>query len=87
MRKGAVLAAGTIQTLGTPVFDLVSGEVLRASADAPLIIPENAVVVPVARAVNKGKGREWRLSLYAAVIDKYRDEKTDLSATLEEFLS
>ncbi|MGP8253085.1 MAG: 2,3,4,5-tetrahydropyridine-2,6-dicarboxylate N-succinyltransferase [Terracidiphilus sp.] len=86
VRKGAVLAAGTILTRGTPVFDLVSGDVLRASADAPLIIPENAVVVPGARAVTKGKGQEWGLSLYAAVIVKYRDEKTDLSATLEDLL-
>jgi 2,3,4,5-tetrahydropyridine-2-carboxylate N-succinyltransferase len=86
VRKGAVLAAGTILTRGTPVFDLVSGEVLRASADAPLIVPENAVVVPGARAVTRGKGQEWGLSLYAAVIVKYRDEKTDLSATLEDLL-
>jgi 2,3,4,5-tetrahydropyridine-2-carboxylate N-succinyltransferase len=86
VRKGAVLAAGTILTRGTPVFDLVSGAVLRASADAPLIVPENAVVVPGARAVTRGKGQEWGLSLYAAVIVKYRDEKTDLSATLEDLL-
>ena len=86
VRKGAVLAAGTILTRGTPVLDLVSGDVLRASADMPLIIPENAVVVPGARAVTKGKGQEWGLSLYAAVIVKYRDEKTDLSATLEDLL-
>jgi 2,3,4,5-tetrahydropyridine-2,6-dicarboxylate N-succinyltransferase len=86
VRKGAVLATGTILTRGTPVFDLVSGDVLRGSADAPLIIPENAVVVPGSRAVTKGKGQEWGLSLYAAVIVKYRDEKTDLSATLEDLL-
>jgi 2,3,4,5-tetrahydropyridine-2-carboxylate N-succinyltransferase len=86
VRKGAVLAAGTILTRGTPVFDLVRGEVLRASADAPLIVPENAVVVPGSRAVNRGKGQEWGLSLYAAIIVKYRDEKTGLSATLEDLL-
>ena len=86
VRKGAVLAAGTILTRGTPVFDLVNGEVLRASTEMPLIIPENAVVVPGSRAVTKGKGQEWGLSLYAAVIVKYRDEKTDLSATLEDLL-
>jgi 2,3,4,5-tetrahydropyridine-2,6-dicarboxylate N-succinyltransferase len=86
VRKGAVLAAGTILTRGTPVFNLVSGEVLRATAEAPLIIPENAVVVPGSRAVTKGKGQEWGLSLYAAVIVKYRDDKTDLSATLEDLL-
>jgi 2,3,4,5-tetrahydropyridine-2,6-dicarboxylate N-succinyltransferase len=86
VRKSAVLAAGTILTRGTPVFDLVKGDVLRSSADSPLIIPEDAVVVPGARAVNKGKGQEWGLSLYAAVIVKYRDDKTDLSASLEDLL-
>ena len=90
VRKGAVLAAGTILTRGTPVFDLVKGEVLRATGDLPLIIPENAVVVPGSRAGSKGKGHPnseaWGLSLYAPVIVKYRDEKTDLSTTLEDLL-
>ena len=90
VRKGAVLAAGTILTRGTPLFDLVNGSVLRASADLPLIVPENAVVVPGARAVSKGKGHlqseAWGLSLYAPVIVKYRDDKTDLSTTLEDLL-
>jgi 2,3,4,5-tetrahydropyridine-2-carboxylate N-succinyltransferase len=90
VRKGAVLAAGVILTRGTPVFDLVNGEVLRARGELPLIIPENAVVVPGSRAVSKGKGhqwsQEWGLSLYAPVIVKYRDEKTDLSTTLEDLL-
>jgi len=86
VRKGAVLAAGTILTRGTPVFDLVNGTILRASDDLPLIIPENAVVVPGSRAVSKGKGQEWGLSLYAPVIVKYRDEKTSLSTTLEDLL-
>jgi 2,3,4,5-tetrahydropyridine-2-carboxylate N-succinyltransferase len=90
VRKGAVLAAGTILTRGTPVFDLAKGEVLRATLDLPLIIPENAVVVPGSRAVSKGKGHPnseaWGLSLYAPVIVKYRDEKTDLSTTLEDLL-
>ncbi|HUB00628.1 MAG TPA: 2,3,4,5-tetrahydropyridine-2,6-dicarboxylate N-succinyltransferase [Terracidiphilus sp.] len=86
VRRRAVLAAGTILTRGTPVFDLVQGETLRATAETPLVIPEDAVVVPGARAVNKGMGREWGLSLYAAVIVKYRDEKTDLSAALEDLL-
>jgi 2,3,4,5-tetrahydropyridine-2-carboxylate N-succinyltransferase len=86
VRKGAVLAAGTILTRGTPVFNLVSGEVLRATEEMPLIVPENAVVVPGSRAVTKGKGQEWGLSLYAAVIVKYRDDKTSLSTTLEDLL-
>ncbi len=90
VRSGAVLAAGTILTRGTPVFDLVKGEVLRASEDAPLVIPSNAVVVPGSRAVNKAKShphsQTWELSLYAPVIVKYRDDKTSLSTTLEDLL-
>jgi 2,3,4,5-tetrahydropyridine-2-carboxylate N-succinyltransferase len=86
VRKGAVLAAGTILTRGTPVFDLVKGDVLRATPETPLIIPEGAVVVPGSRAVTRGKGAEWGLSLYAPVIVKYRDEKTDLSTALEDLL-
>jgi 2,3,4,5-tetrahydropyridine-2,6-dicarboxylate N-succinyltransferase len=86
VRSGAVLAAGTILTRGTPVYDLVSGNVLRATDDAPLIIPENAVVVPGSRGVKKGKGQEWGLSLYCPVIVKYRDDKTNLSTTLEDLL-
>ena len=90
VRAGAVLAAGTILTRGTPVFDLVKGEVLRATEETPLIIPSNAVVVPGSRAVNKSKGhpvsQEWGLSLYAPVIVKYRDDKTSLSTALEDLL-
>jgi 2,3,4,5-tetrahydropyridine-2-carboxylate N-succinyltransferase len=90
LRAGAVLAAGTILTRGTPVFDLVNGTILRATPDLPLIIPQNAVVVPGSRAIAKGKGhemsQEWGLSLYAPVIVKYRDERTDLSTALEDLL-
>ncbi len=86
VRSGAVLAAGTILTRGTPVYNLVSGEVLRANDDTPLIIPRDAVVVPGSRAVTKGKGQEWGLSVYAPVIVKYRDDKTSLSTALEELL-
>jgi 2,3,4,5-tetrahydropyridine-2,6-dicarboxylate N-succinyltransferase len=86
VRKRAVLAAGTVLTRGTPVYDLVRGEVYKATADMPLIIPEGAVVVPGSRGVSKGKGAEWGLSVYAPVIVKYRDEKTELSLVLEDVL-
>ncbi len=86
VRARAVLGAGTILTRSTPLYDLVRGEVYRAEADRPLIVPENAVVVPGARAVTRGKAAEWGLSLYAPVIVKYRDEKTDRGAALEELL-
>jgi 2,3,4,5-tetrahydropyridine-2-carboxylate N-succinyltransferase len=86
VRKRAVLAAGTVLTRGTPVYDLVRGEVYKATAEMPLVIPEGAVVVPGSRVVNKGKGQEWGLSISAPVIVKYRDEKTELSLVLEDIL-
>lgn len=86
VRRRAVLAAGTVLTRGTPIFDLVKGEIYRATAESPLIVPEGAVVVPGSRQVTKGKGAEWGLSVAAPVIVKYRDEKTDLSLALEDLL-
>jgi len=86
VRARAVLGAGTILTRSTPLYDLVRGEVYRATAEQPLTVPENAVVVPGSRAVSKGKGAEWNLSLYTPVIVKYRDEKTDRGVELEEWL-
>jgi 2,3,4,5-tetrahydropyridine-2-carboxylate N-succinyltransferase len=86
VRARAVLGAGTILTRSTPLYDTVRGEVYRATPDAPLQIPENAVVVPGSRAVSKGKGAEWNLSLYTPVIVKYRDEKTDRGIELEDLL-
>jgi 2,3,4,5-tetrahydropyridine-2,6-dicarboxylate N-succinyltransferase len=82
----AVLGSGTILTRSTPLYDVVHGQIYRATADEPLRVPENAVVVPGSRAVTKGRGSEWGLSLYTPVIVKYRDEKTDRSAALEEAL-
>jgi 2,3,4,5-tetrahydropyridine-2-carboxylate N-succinyltransferase len=86
VRRRAVLAAGTILTRGTPVYDVVKGEILKATAETPLTIPEGAVVVPGSRAVTGGYGKQMGLSVYTPVIVKYRDEKTDLSTTLEEVL-
>lgn len=86
VRARAVLAAGTVLTRGTPVFDLPNNTVLRASADTPLIIPAGAVVVPGSRAIQSGPGKELGVSLYTPIIVKYRDEKTDLSTALEDLL-
>jgi len=86
VRAGAVLGAGTILTRSTPLYDLVRGEVYRTSPERPTEVPENAVVVPGSRAVRKGKGAEWSLSLYTPVIVKYRDEKTERGIELEDWL-
>ena len=91
VRQRAVLAAGTILTRGTPVYDIVRGKVLKADAGQPLIIPEGAVVVPGSRSIKAGTSAgdyaaKWGLSLYTPVIVKYRDEKTKLSSALEDLL-
>jgi 2,3,4,5-tetrahydropyridine-2-carboxylate N-succinyltransferase len=86
VRCGAVLAAGVILTRSTPLYDIVREQVIRSAPGEPLVVPENAVVVPGARAIAKGKAAEWGLSLYTPVIVKYRDEKTQGSVELEDLL-
>ena len=86
VRERTVLASGVILTGSTPVYDLVKGEIYQRTADGPLEIPAGAVVVPGARAVTNERGRDWGLSLYAAIIVKYRDEKTDTAVRLEDYL-
>ena len=71
---------------GTVVFDLVHDRTYRREADRPLEIPAGAVVVPGTRPVRSGPGAAAGLSLYAPVIVKYRDEKTDTAARLEDLL-
>lgn len=86
VKKRAVLGTGVILNRSTPVYDLVTGSVHRATDDVPLVIPEGAVVISGSRAVTQGIGKEWGISMYTPLIVKYRDEKTDAKVQLEEFL-
>jgi 2,3,4,5-tetrahydropyridine-2-carboxylate N-succinyltransferase len=86
VRARAVLASGVILTRSTPVFDLVNETVIKSDGDRPLEIPTGAVVVQGSRQITSGFGKENGLSLYAPVIVKYRDEKTDASTKLEDYL-
>jgi 2,3,4,5-tetrahydropyridine-2-carboxylate N-succinyltransferase len=86
IKERAVLGSGVILTRSTPVYDLVHERVLAASDHEPLVIPEGAVVVAGSRAVTKGVGKQWGLSLYTPVIVKYRDAKTDARVQIEELL-
>lgn len=86
VRRRAVLAAGTILTRSTPIYDLVKETIHRAPEDGPLVVPEEAVVVPGSRAVARGAGKDWGLSLYTPVIVKYRDAGTDDRVKLEDWL-
>jgi 2,3,4,5-tetrahydropyridine-2-carboxylate N-succinyltransferase len=86
VKTRAVLASGTIVTGSTPVYDLPNGRIIKPDPGQPLVIPEGAVVVPGARSVTVGAGREWGLSLATPVIVKYRDEKTDARTELERWI-
>jgi 2,3,4,5-tetrahydropyridine-2-carboxylate N-succinyltransferase len=86
IKRRAVLASGTIITGSTPVYDLPNSRIIKPEAGQPLVIPEGAVVVPGARAVTVGSGREWGLSLATPVIVKYRDDRTDTRTELETWI-
>ena len=86
IKERAVIAAGTVLTGSTPVYDLVNSCIIKPKAGQPLVIPAGAVVVPGARAVTVGKGAEWGLSLATPVIVKYRDGRTDTRTELEAWI-
>ena len=86
VRRRAVIAAGTVLTGSTPVYDLPRQRLIKASPGMPTVIPEGAVVVPGARAVTAAVGREWGLSLATPVIVKYRDDRTDTKTELEAWI-
>ena len=86
VKTRAVIAAGTVLTGSTPVYDLPRGKVIRPEAGQPLVVPEGAVVVPGARTVTVGAGRDWGLSLATPVIVKYRDDRTDTRTELESWI-
>ncbi len=86
LKRRVVLAAGTVITGSTPVYDLPNERLIQAAPGEPLIVPEGAVVVPGTRPIASGRGREWGLSLATPIIVKYRDEKTSARTALESWI-
>lgn len=86
VRERAVLASGVILTRATPVFDLPNERIIKSAEGKSLEIPAGAVVVQGSRAVSNRFGKENGLSIYCPIIVKYRDEKTDASTRLEDYL-
>jgi 2,3,4,5-tetrahydropyridine-2-carboxylate N-succinyltransferase len=86
VRRRAVLAAGTIITGSTPIYDLVRERILAPEPGTPVVVPEGAVVVPGSRRVTRGPGEAWGISLATPVIVKYRDERTDRRVELEPWI-
>jgi 2,3,4,5-tetrahydropyridine-2-carboxylate N-succinyltransferase len=83
VKRRAVLGSGVILNGSTAVYDLVREQIYAAANGSPLVIPEEAVVVPGSRAISHPAGQRWSLSLYTPVIVKYRDAKTNERVQLE----
>jgi 2,3,4,5-tetrahydropyridine-2-carboxylate N-succinyltransferase len=86
VKSRAVIAAGTILTGSTPLYDLVNSRILHADAGQPLIVPSGAVVVPGTRPITSGQGLNWGLAVNTPIIVKYRDERTDARTALEQWI-
>ena len=86
VRKRAVFGSGVIVTASTKIYDLVNERIIKSEPGIPLEIPEGAVLIPGARAVNTPFGLEHKLSIASPMIIKYRDDKTDAKTALEEAL-
>jgi 2,3,4,5-tetrahydropyridine-2,6-dicarboxylate N-succinyltransferase len=86
VRRRAVLGTGTILNRSIPVYDLVKDAVYTATEIEPLVIPEQAIVVPGSRAVSHPLGKKYGLGLQAAIIVKYRDSNTEARIRLEDLL-
>ena len=82
----AVVAAGVILTGTSRLYDLVREQVLVGTLEEPLVVPAGAVVAPGVRGVTGGFAAANGLALSAAIIVKYRDERTDARVALEEAL-
>jgi 2,3,4,5-tetrahydropyridine-2-carboxylate N-succinyltransferase len=86
VKRRAVIGAGVLLTASMPVYDLVKGAIYRRTPDAPLTIPEGAVVVQGSRHVDQPFARQHQIAIYTPVIIKYRNEDTDAATVLEESL-
>jgi 2,3,4,5-tetrahydropyridine-2-carboxylate N-succinyltransferase len=86
LRKRAVLGSGVILTASTRVYDIVNEKIISSTDDTPLEIPENAVVVPGSRNLKGSFAENNGLSIYAPLIVKYRDAKTDAKTALNQVL-
>jgi 2,3,4,5-tetrahydropyridine-2-carboxylate N-succinyltransferase len=86
VKRRAVLAAGTILTRSTPLYDLPNDRIIEPEDGQPLVVPEGAVVVPGTRPISTGRGREWGLSVSTPIIVKYRDERTTARTALEAWI-
>jgi 2,3,4,5-tetrahydropyridine-2-carboxylate N-succinyltransferase len=86
VKEKAIIGSGVILNSSIPVFDNTTGNFLCKSRLKPLTIPSGAVVIPGSRPINSILGKEKNIHIYCPVIIKYRDNKTESSVIIEQFL-
>ncbi len=81
--RRAVIGAGVTLTGTSCLYDLVRGRILDGTAEAPLVVPPGAVVVPGARPLGGAFAVEHGLSVSVALLVKDRDDRTSARVALE----
>jgi 2,3,4,5-tetrahydropyridine-2-carboxylate N-succinyltransferase len=84
IKRNVIIGAGVLLNAAVNVFDCINNQILRASAEKPLVIPEGAVVVMGARRIKGTFAEQHGLSLSTPLIVKYRDHTTDPRKALED---
>ena len=84
--RGAVIGAGVTLTGSSRLYDIVRGRLLTGTAEAPLVVPAGAVVVPGARSLTGTFATQHGLSVAVALLVKDRDPGTNARVALEDAL-
>jgi 2,3,4,5-tetrahydropyridine-2-carboxylate N-succinyltransferase len=86
VQRRAVIGAGVTLTGTSRLYDLVRGRILTGSVERPLVVPEDAVVVPGTRTLEGAFAVEHGLSVAVALLVKDRDPGTTARVALEDLL-
>jgi 2,3,4,5-tetrahydropyridine-2-carboxylate N-succinyltransferase len=86
VKRRAVIAAGTILTGSTPVYDLPNERVIKPAGGRAARRSGGRGRRARRACRDRGQGPGVGLSLATPVIVKYRDEKTDARTALEAWL-
>ena len=86
IKARAVIAAGTVLTGSTPVYDLVRGEIIQADGRSAARRARRRRGRAGRARGHRRQGPGWGLSLATPVIVKYRDSRTDTRTELEAWI-
>jgi 2,3,4,5-tetrahydropyridine-2-carboxylate N-succinyltransferase len=86
VQAGAVIGAGVILTGTSRLYDLVRECVVEGTAERPLVVPANAVVVPGSRVLAGAFAGAHGLGASVALLVKERDAGTSARVALEAAL-